>query len=326
MATKTGWIQESTYGTSPLSTPATDKVYRWGFMNSEYKRPWHKRPFTAVHDTNNGMPTALVPGQYELEGSMRFCPVHAWEFVYAGWHTITSGGAGVYILEPAITTALRSRTAYDEYGSDIIEAQGLMTVDLDTTFEIGEPTIQEVKLKGSSAKTGTIITTSGNPFWPASLAITEPWGWQHITDIELQDNNVQVQRFHIGIHNTLQPKRGMMNSTGTAANYSMLGYVHSAQTLMVDCVCTFDDDANGFWEVFKAATADRKFEAEFTSGSYYWKFLIYNINWSEASVTMLAPGDDKSAPQYSVTGSARIDLGNPTNLPRLTVKDGSAYS
>jgi len=253
--------------------------------------------------------------------------LHAKEFIYAGWHAISSGGAGIYILEPAITTALRSRTAYDEYGDDIIEAQGLMTSDLDTIFELDVPTVQEVRFKGSAAKVGTkITTTSGNPIWPASLAITEPWGWQKITDIEFQNNDVNMTRFHLNIHNTLQPKRGFMNAAGSAVNYNVLGWEHTAQTLMVDVTATFDDDADGFWTAFQAATADHKFEFELAQGSYYWKFLIYNINWDEASVTMTAPGDDKEAPSYSVAGGCRIDLGNPTYLPRLTVKDGSAYS
>jgi hypothetical protein len=326
MSKKTGFIQEVTYGTSPLATPASDTVTYWGKMNYGWEHPWQEEPNVAIHQSDKIMATELVRGENKLEIDLKYNPVHAYPFIYAGFNTITSGGAGIYILEPSHTVALRSRTGYFEHDADIVEAQGLITQDLNMTVEMGKPTIFEEKMVGTSCKNGTIITTATNPIWPASIASTDIVGWQNVALCQLDDVDLSPTRVFIGIHNVLQGQSGMMKSA--AINYNNLSRKRSIMAITFAASGSFNGTANDFWALYKAATRDKKFELNFSwSGTtYYWQITLYNCRFNKPKVTIPAPDDEGLDTQYTMSGSCWLDLDSPTELPKVVVKDGATYT
>jgi hypothetical protein len=95
-------------------------------------------------------------------------------------------------------------------------------------------------------------------------------------------------------------------------------------------ILEYKRDYNDFWALFKAATEDKKFEASFTwtvgVNTYYWQIVFYNMRFSESDVTIQEPENDDQDTIYTIVGSTWIDLSAPTNLPKITIKDGSAYA
>jgi hypothetical protein len=326
MTKKTGWIEEVTFGTSPLAAPATDHVFHWGKMDHGWQHPWHEKPQTLIWNAANVIAAESVRGTNKLEVKMKHVPVHAWPWLYGGFNTITSGGAGIYVLEPSNTVALRSRTGYFEHDSDIVEAQGLVTKDLNFYLELDKPSVMEEDMVGTSCKTGTILTHDPTPNWPASIASTDTVGWAKITTLEGNDVALQASKIHISIHNFIQYHKGMMNAAGTGANYDILSARRYAMGIVVNMTCPFKGLANDWWALYKAATEDKKFELSLTWGTNYWQFVFYNMRYESCKVDIPRPEDEGSDSIYNISGATWWDAASPTNLPKITVKDGSVYA
>jgi hypothetical protein len=326
MTKKCAFIEESTYGTSAY-TAVGNTLINWGKMDFGWQHPWHEEPQTPIFTAAQVVATELVRGQNKLEMNMKYCPVHAWQWKYAGLNTITDGGSGLYTFTPSNTVALKSRTGYFEHDSDIVAALGLVTQDLDFYLEQGQPAIIEEKLVGTqcsdvSSSPGVATATS----WPASINSTDVVGWQRINDLEYNDVDLGPTKVHIGLHNFLQKHSGMMKSE--AVNYNILSCKRYAMAIVVDFDSAFNGTANDFWAKFKATFtpgSTNDFELKLLwNTSYYWDFDIHNVRFTAAKVDVPAPQEEGADTRYHITGVAYYD---GTNAPfTLAVKDGATYS
>lgn len=319
MVKKCGFTEEATFGTSPLAAPAADTVYYWGVMNYGWQMPWHEEPTETTHNLGEMYPAGVVRGENKLEFSLKYDPVHALQWYYGGLNSITDGGGGVYTFTRSNTVDLKSRTGYFEHDDTIIEAQGLKVVDLDMFLELGEALYFEEKLRGTSAKVGTKITTETNPIWPSSLNQTSEIGQQYIAGLTHNSQNQYAQRLHVGLHNFI--KRGSSMMSGGAINYNPLSLRRDLMAVVVDFNCPFIDSATSFDTYFRTEVRDKPFYLDLTwNTSYYWHITIPKVRFTKSIITVPAADAEGEDTVYVISG-----VGFDTGMS-VVVKDGHAYA
>lgn len=297
-------------GTNAFSTPATDVALRFGLEAYDRPHPQHAFPLTPSFGEGTSMARSLIKGMYELDFSIKTDLVHAGLYKHILGSVAHETGVSTFTM--CAPGSLPSYSIYSEIDSDVISAIGCKAYEYNLDIAMGERVTQEIKYKGWKTQTQTALTNK--PTWPTSLGDNGAWGWDQVSDknIDDGDNLLNWREIHMKIQNRLDVHGGLGSQVPRGVEQL------EGSVVTIGVTCTFDGTASDLLAALRAED-DTSVSFTLTKDSYSHVFTISDVMWHQPVLTAKVD----RMPEYTVMGMAFAESATPISI---AVTDGTDYS